>query len=92
MIKVSNPKSLNKDDFESLRGTTLFEQMYRNRCVVTSNQDGVRFLVWSWCEANCKGFFHVDTGGKTFLTFFETDADVVAFKLRFDGVRMEDLE
>ncbi len=96
---VSNPKLLNAEDFVSIRGTALYEAMFRNRMTVYSPEHIVRsgrydenianrfkFVqqrVSDWLAENCHGFYHLIDRKPKILVFIERDADAVHFKMTF---------
>ena len=87
VITISNPKRLIKGDFQALRGTALYEQMFRNRCRVevkgglNDAKDIARADIADWLKANCSTFYHFDdTDGWVYI---EGDSDAVNFKMRF---------
>lgn len=87
VISISNPKRLFKDDFNALRGTSLHEQMFRNRCRVEvkgglndARNAAIEEIV-EWLKANCGTFYLFDdTNGWVYI---EGDTDAVNFKMRF---------
>lgn len=87
VISISNPKRLFKDDYNALRGTALYEQMFRNRCRVevkgglNDAKDVARTDITDWLKANCGTFYFIDDGCA--WVYIEGDADVVNFKMRF---------
>lgn len=88
VITISNPKRLIEGDFQALRGTVLYEQMFRNRCrvEVKGGLNDARAVAWNditeWLKANCGTFYHVDESGGGWV-YIEGDSDAVNFKMRF---------
>jgi len=87
-IQITNPKLLTEEDFASLRGTSLYEQLFRNRCSLSilnrssSAQKVAENEVVEWLKDNCHTFYYFDS--ETGYVFIEGDADVLNFKMKFD--------
>lgn len=92
LYQLEHPKKLSKEDFYNLRGTALFEQMFRNRSIVTLTgsldeaSHGTKNIM-DWLQGFCKSFYFVDTEGpwNVVTVYIEGDPEVVLFKLTFDG-------
>lgn len=92
-ISISNPKSLTKDDFNSLRGTALYEQMFRNRCQVKVSglndaKAEARKAIKAWLDENCNSFFYLSSDDPLWCAI-ESDTDAVNFKIRFHDQEVE---
>ena len=93
-IEITNPKALTKEEFDSLRGTSLYEQMFRNRSIVTVKnglneaKDIASKEVKAWLKENCGTFYYVDGSGNM-RVYIEGDADAVNFKMRFHDQDIE---
>lgn len=92
-ITISNPKALSKSDFESLRGTTLFVRMFRNRCAVKVSglndaKTEARKEIEGWLRDNCNSLYYVPTGELCWV-YIEKDTDAVNFKMFFHDMDVD---
>lgn len=92
-ITITHPKKLCEEDFSDLRGTALYEKMFRNRSVLTiSDGSGeARHAAYQqinfWLSENCKSFYRVDAGAS--CVYIEDDADAMNFKMMFSDFDIE---
>lgn len=87
---VRAPKKLTQDQFSILKGTALFETMFRNRLVVETNLSGMDKAeaeknIHRWLTDNCNTFFFFDTSDGRCSVYIEGDSDVLNFKMFFDN-------
>lgn len=93
VMTITNPKRLTKEDYDSLRGTPLYEQMFRNRSLVSVSglndaKAEARKTMQEWLAANCNSFYYI-TSGEPIWVAIESDADAVNFKMRFHDQEVE---
>jgi hypothetical protein len=97
-VQVSNPKGLTEDEFESLFGTYLHISMVKSRCVINlKGSDPARAKlhrqIEAWLFDNCKGLYHLVIADiDPIRVFFEREADMVNFKITFEGQDTSQLE
>lgn len=88
-LTITSKHQMSKGEFDSIKGTNLFGDLYRNRQHVSTPilpMAGREILFAKLAEdleETCKGLFYIDPG-TSFIYFSET-VDAVQFKLTNDG-------
>lgn len=89
-ITITSKHQMSKDEFDSVKGTNLFGDLYRNRQHVSMpslykmiGRETLLDKLAEELEESCKGLFYIDPG-TSFIYFSET-VDAVQFKLTADG-------
>lgn len=89
-LTISSKHQISSEEFDAIKGTNLFGDLYRNRQHV--NTPGLFKMIAretffdklaKELEESCKGLFYIDPG-TSFIYFSET-VDAVQFKLTADG-------
>ena len=77
---VSNGNSLSASDIEILKGTSLLENMIRNRVVIVTNNENID---WKVLLDNMSGLYHIKPLDKVkhiYQLWFELTKDIEQFK------------
>ena len=87
-IRITSKHQMSNSEFDAIKGTNLFGDLYRNRQHVNTplRIEGRKTLFSKLAEEleeSCKGLFYIDPG-TSFIYFSET-VDAVQFKLTNDG-------
>jgi hypothetical protein len=91
IYSIDTPKQLTREEFESLRGTSLHEAMFRNRVRVrvegiSSDQSSAFKNIEEWLKDRAGSHFYIEpTVGDGGFIFFEDQAEMVALTLTFNG-------
>jgi hypothetical protein len=92
ILSITNDKLLSNEEWKSIYGTNLHEKMLLNRFVVRNFIDISSIL--DWLKHNCNSFYYHTTAialkRDEFRVYILNDADVVNFKMRWDGHEEEE--
>ncbi len=87
---VSNGNSLSSSDMELLKGTSLLENMVRNRIVIVTNNEDIS---WKLLVDNVSGLYHIKPLDKVkhiYQLWFELPKDIEQFKKNLYVSRLAD--
>tara|TARA_B100000989_G_C19477842_1_gene443751 strand:+ start:220 stop:546 length:327 start_codon:yes stop_codon:yes gene_type:complete len=87
---VSNGNSLSSSDMELLKGTSLLENMVRNRIVIVTNNEDIS---WKLLVDNISGLYHIKPLDKVkhiYQLWFELPKDIEQFKKNLYVSRLAD--
>jgi hypothetical protein len=97
-LVISTPKALSADDFAAIHGSELHTIMVRNRSEITmpgaNNTDMLRIkqTIIDWLAEACNSLYHITSSAKPIKVYIEGDADVVNFKMFFNGFELPEEE